>query len=99
RAVTPVMDAWAVADDLWLRRVAILSQLKHKEATDTALLERCVAANLEDSLFGQEFFVRKALGWALRQQARTDPAWVRGVLERYQDRLSGLTSREAGKHL
>lgn len=98
-SVTPVMDDWAVGDDLWLRRAAILSQLKHQEATDTALLERCVEANLEDSLFGREFFVRKALGWALRQHARTDPAWVRGVLDRYQDRLSGLTRREAGRHL
>ena len=97
--VTPVMDEWAVADDLWLRRVAILAQLKHKDATDTALLERCVAANLEGSTFGSEFFVRKALGWALREHARTDAAWVRGVLARHGERLSGLTRREAAKHL
>ncbi|MGC5585364.1 DNA alkylation repair protein [Ornithinimicrobium sp. W1665] len=98
-AVTPLMDDWATGEDLWLRRVAILSQLKHREATDTALLERCVAANLQDSPFGGEFFVRKALGWALREHARTDPAWVLAVLARHGDGLSGLTRREAAKHL
>ncbi|MGO0575380.1 DNA alkylation repair protein [Ornithinimicrobium panacihumi] len=98
-SVTPVMDAWAVEDDLWLRRTAILSQLKHKGATDTALLGRCVAANREGSAYGGEFFIRKALGWALREHARTDPAWVLGVLDRHGSRLSGLTRREATRHL
>jgi 3-methyladenine DNA glycosylase AlkD len=98
-AVTPVMDGWAVADDLWLRRTAILSQLTHKEATDTALLGRCVLANLEGTPFGKEFFVRKAIGWALRQQARTDPAWVVDLVREHGDRMSGLTRREALKHL
>ncbi len=97
--VTPLMDAWAVADDLWLRRTAVLSQLKHKDATDTALLERCVVANLEGSAFGHEFFVRKAIGWALRQHARTDPEWVVALVASLGDRLSGLSRREALKHL
>lgn len=97
--VTPVMDEWAVADDLWLRRTAILSQLGHKEATDTGLLERCVRANLQGSRFGGEFFVRKAIGWALRQHARTDPVWVRALVEELGDGLSGLSRREALKHL
>lgn len=97
--VTPVVDAWAVEDDLWLRRAAILSQLLHRGATDTALLERCVRANLEGSAHGSEFFVRKALGWALRQHARVDPAWVVALVEELGDRLSGLTRREALKHL
>jgi 3-methyladenine DNA glycosylase AlkD len=97
--VTPVLDDWAVADDLWLRRTAILAQLSHQEATDTALLERCVRANLEGSRFGSEFFVRKAVGWALRQHARTDPAWVLALVDELGDRLSGLSRREALKHL
>lgn len=97
--VTPVMDDWAVDDDLWIRRVAILSQLKHKDATDVALLERCVAANLEDSRFGREFFIRKAIGWALREHAKTDPDWVRALVAAHADRLSGLSRREALKHL
>ncbi|WP_122262868.1 DNA alkylation repair protein [Ornithinimicrobium cerasi] len=97
--VTPVVDAWATGEDLWLRRTAILSQLGHGAATDTALLERCVVANLEGSPFGGEFFVRKAIGWALRQHARTDPAWVLDLVRRHGARMSRLTVREATKHV
>lgn len=98
--VTPVLDAWATGDDLWLRRTAVLAQLTHGAATDTALLSRVLEANLDDSRpFGREFFVRKAVGWALRQHARTDPAWVRAWVAAHEDRLSGLSRREALKHL
>ncbi|HSF37553.1 MAG TPA: DNA alkylation repair protein, partial [Nocardioides sp.] len=75
-AATPVMDAWSVdPDSLWVRRTAMLAQLRHGEHTDTDLLERVLVANLDDTAYGREFFVRKALGWALRQHARTDPEW------------------------
>lgn len=96
---TPVMDAWAQEEDLWLRRVAILSQLKHRAESDTALLERVVTANLEGSRFGSEFFIRKAIGWALREHAKTDPTWVLALVERHRGRLSGLSVREATRHL
>lgn len=97
--VTPTMRAWAVDDDLWLRRTAILCQLQRKEATDVDLLRDTLEVNLEGSRFGSEFFVRKAVGWALRQHARVDPDWVRAFVARHQDRLSGLSRREALKHL
>ena len=98
--VTPVMDAWAVdADSLWIRRTAMLAQLRHGEATDTDLLERVLVANLDDTAHGRDFFIRKALGWALRQHARTDPAWVRTFVSTHAGRLSGLSRREALKHL
>jgi 3-methyladenine DNA glycosylase AlkD len=98
--VTPLMDTWSVDDDsLWIRRTAMLCQLGHAERTDTALLERVLDANLDDTAYGKEFFVRKALGWALRQHARTDPAWVRTFVRNHDDRLSGLSRREALKHL
>lgn len=97
--VTPTMRAWAVDDDLWLRRTAILCQLQRKEATDVDLLRATLEVNLEGSRFGSEFFVRKAVGWALRQHARVDPDWVRAFVARHQDRLSGLSRREALKHL
>lgn len=97
--VTGVMDAWAVEDDMWLRRVAILCQLKHKADTDVALLERSIAANLEGSEFGSEFFIRKAIGWALREHAKTDAEWVRDFLTRHDANLSGLSRREAARHL
>ncbi|HEX5917124.1 MAG TPA: DNA alkylation repair protein [Nocardioides sp.] len=97
---TPILDAWAVdPDSLWVRRTAMLAQLRHSEQTDTDLLERVLVANLDDTTYGREFFVRKALGWALRQHARTDPEWVRTFVRAHHDRLSGLSRREALKHL
>jgi 3-methyladenine DNA glycosylase AlkD len=97
--VTPAIREWAVADDLWLRRCAILSQLGSRTATDTVLLEEVIGSNVEGSPYGSEFFVRKAIGWALRDHARSDPEWVRDLLVRHGDRLSGLSRREAAKHL
>lgn len=97
--VAPLMRAWASADDLWVRRTAILSQLGAKTATDPDLLEDCLRANLVDSPYGHEFFIRKAIGWALREYAKTDAAWVRAALARHGDALSPLSRREAAKHL
>jgi 3-methyladenine DNA glycosylase AlkD len=93
--MTPVMRSWAIDDDLWLRRTAILSQLTFKERTDLRLLRDAIEPNLADT----SFWIRKAIGWALRQHARTDPAWVRAAVAEYGDRLSGLGRREALKHL
>lgn len=92
---TPVIRRWATDEDLWLRRTAVLAQLGHGPDTDTALLREVIEANLED----RSFWLRKAIGWALRQYARTDPDWVRGEVDRLGPRLSGLSRREATKHL
>ena len=97
--VTPMMRVDAVDAHLWVRRTAILTQLKHREETDLDLLSDVIDANLEGSTFGSEFSVRKAIGWALRQHARVDPDWVRAFVESRGDRLSGLSRREALKHL
>jgi len=86
---------WAGADSHWLRRVAILYQLGRGSATDTQRLAHVVDANLAE----RDFFIRKAIGWALRQYARTDPAWVRAYLASRGPRLSPLSRREAAKHL
>ena len=72
----------AVDDHLWVRRTAILAQLKHREETDLELLADVIDANLEGSRFGREFFIRKAIGWALRQHARVDPQWVHSLRRR-----------------
>jgi 3-methyladenine DNA glycosylase AlkD len=93
--LTPVIRGWATDDDLWLRRTAILSQLTFRDRTDLALLRDVIDPNLADS----SFWIRKAIGWALRQYARTDPEWVRATVAEYGDRLSGLSRREALKHL
>ena len=93
--VTPVVVEWATEDDLWLRRTAILSQLTFREKTDVGLLRATIEPNLEDP----SFWIRKAIGWALRQHARTDADWVRATVQEYGETLSGLSRREALKHL
>ncbi len=97
--VAPLLRADAVDAHLWVRRTAILAQLKHRDQTDLDLLSDVIDANLEGSVFGREFFIRKAIGWALRQHARVDPQWVGAFVEARGDRLSGLSRREALKHL
>ena len=94
-----VVWGWATDDDMWLRRVSIICQLQRKAATDLDLLGHAVDSNLEGSRHGSEFFIRKAIGWALRQHARVDPDWVRAFVETRGPRLSGLSRREALKHL
>lgn len=89
------MLAWAQGPDLWKRRSAILCQLHARAATDLELLHACI----EPSLDSREFFLRKAIGWALRQYARTDPAWVRRYVSAHGDRLSNLSKREALKRI
>jgi 3-methyladenine DNA glycosylase AlkD len=93
--LTPTMESWAMSNDLWLARASIICQLRHKAETDTMLLETACTRNLEST----EFFIRKAIGWALREYARTDPAWVIAYVERHGNEMSGLTYREAMKHL
>jgi 3-methyladenine DNA glycosylase AlkD len=87
--------AWARGSDIWLRRSAILCQVKRKGQTDRRLLYDC----LEPSLDHRAFFVRKAMGWALREYAKVDPAEVQRYVRTHADRLSGLSVREALKHL
>ncbi|MPV36339.1 DNA alkylation repair protein [Georgenia subflava] len=94
-----VVRRWAQDEHLWVRRAAILSQLGAKAATDTALLTDCLDANLQGSRHGNEFFIRKAIGWALRDYAKTDSDWVKDLVADRGDRLSPLSRREALKHL
>jgi 3-methyladenine DNA glycosylase AlkD len=89
----PVLRDWARSEDRWLRRSAVIAQLGAKERTDRALLAEVIEVNAAD----REFFVRKAIGWALRDLAKTDPDWVRQFLAEHE--LSPLSRREAAKHL
>lgn len=98
-SLTPLMKEWAVDEHLWIRRAAMLCQLRHREQTDIDLLTYALVANLDDTVLGKEFFIRKALGWALREHAKTDAVWVRTFVRTHADRLSGLSRREALKHL
>ena len=91
----PLLDEWIDCDDMWLRRTAIICQLEHKDQTDVDMLfDYCRRRSFE-----KEFFIRKAIGWALRQYARTDPEAVTGFLIEHREQLSGLSFREAAKHL
>jgi 3-methyladenine DNA glycosylase AlkD len=91
----PVVDRWIDDADMWLRRTAILCQIGARERTDTGRL----FAFCERRAFESEFFIRKAIGWALREQARTDPEAVARFVVEHRDRLSGLSYREATKHI
>lgn len=93
RTLANEMDRWIDDDDIWVARSAILHQLRWKEATDADRLFAYAERRASDP----EFFIRKAIGWALRQYARTDPDAVRAFVDTHE--LSGLTRREALKHL
>lgn len=88
------MDQWIGDDNIWVARTAILYQLKYKPNTDPDRLFSYVEERASDS----EFFIRKALGWALREYAKTEPEAVQNFVATNENALSGLTKREALKH-
>lgn len=94
-AMSKAMLEWATDDNMWIRRSAILCQLKAKNNMDLELLYACI----EPSASSKEFFLRKAIGWTLRQYARNDPQEVRRYVSANKDRLSNLSKREALKHI
>lgn len=97
--VVHVLDDWIEADqdtpEMWLARTAILHQLMYKERTDSNRLFTYCTMRMDST----EFFLRKAIGWALRQFARTDPDAVGTFVAENEESLSGLSKREALKHL
>lgn len=94
-AIQPIMDQWIEDPDFWIRRSAILCQLKHKDQTNEDVLFRYCLTCADET----EFFIRKAIGWALREYAKTRPDAVASFLALHKDKLSGLSYREASKHL
>jgi 3-methyladenine DNA glycosylase AlkD len=95
RRVEPIVRRWSVDADMWRRRAAILVQIGARHATDVALLADVIDANAD----GADFFIRKAIGWALRECAKTNPQWVRAFVDARAGRLSPLSVREATRHL
>jgi 3-methyladenine DNA glycosylase AlkD len=89
------MDSWLDSGNLWLARSAVLHQLRYRERTDVGRLFRYCLARAGH----RDFFMRKAIGWALRQYARTDPQAVRDFVQAHRDQLSPLSAREALKNL
>ena len=87
--------SWSCDEDIWLRRLAIDHQLLKKEETDTELLEKILVNNLGQT----EFFINKAIGWALRDYSKTNPDWVRDFIEWHQAEMATLSIREGSKYL
>ncbi|MEZ7615505.1 DNA alkylation repair protein [Streptococcus sp. 27098_8_73] len=90
-----IILSWSCDQDFWLRRLAIDHQLLRKEDTDTELLEKILVNNLGQT----EFFINKAIGWALRDYSKTNPDWVRDFIERHQAEMAALSIREGSKYL
>ena len=88
-ALGPVLRGWATDADMWRRRSAIIAQVRRKARTDLALLYDCIEPNRGD----REFFIRKAIGWALRSYAWVDPDEIVRYSETHE--LSALSRREA----
>ena len=90
-----IILAWSCDEDIWLRRLAINHQLLRKEETDTELLEKILVNNLGQT----EFFINKAIGWALRDYSKTNPDWVKDFIERHRAEMAALSIREGSKYL
>lgn len=89
------MDVWIEDADLWVARTALLHQLRHKQATDTGRLFAYCVRRSGDA----DFFIRKAIGWCLREYAKTDPRAVRDFVAAERGRLAPLSVREALKNI
>jgi 3-methyladenine DNA glycosylase AlkD len=88
-----ITNQWNNSDNIWLQRSSLLFQLKYKQNTNVFLLENYIL-NLKES---NEFFIRKSIGWILREYSKTNPAWVIQFLQKNE--LSNLSVREASKYL
>jgi 3-methyladenine DNA glycosylase AlkD len=95
REMTRTLRKWSKDPDLWKRRTSILAQVARKADTDLPLLFACIEPNLGD----RDFFIRKAIGWALRSYAWTDEKPVVAWVAAHEDRLSPLSKREALKNV
>lgn len=94
-AMRQIVLAWSTCPDMWKRRVSIILQRGFKQHTDLELLYACI----EPSIDSREFFLRKAIGWALRDYAWFDPQEVVRYVDSHQGRLAPLSIREALKNV
>ena len=94
KTLKPLMRAWSRSPNIWKRRTSVICQLGSKRDIDLKLLYDCI----EPSIGADEFFLRKAIGWALRQHSWIDPVEIRRYVKAH-DRLSPLSKREALKNI
>lgn len=95
REVGKLARTWSRGGDMWKRRTSIICQIGSKSKTDVELLVACI----EPSLGSKEFFLQKAIGWALREHCKTDPEWVATWVRENEGRLAALSRREALRNL
>jgi len=88
-----VINSWRKSDNMWLRRSCLIFQLRYKSATNFTLLKGLVQELKQD----KEFFIQKAIGWSLREYAKTNPTSVKAFVE--ESGIQGLAKREALKYL
>ena len=93
--VNKILLEWSLDENIWLRRIAIDHQLLRKDKTNTELLAKILKNNLGQT----EFFINKAIGWALRDYSKTNPEWVRNFIEENRENMAKLSIREAIKYL
>ena len=93
--VNKILLEWSLDENIWLRRIAIDHQLLRKEKTNTELLEKILKNNLGQA----EFFINKAIGWALRDYSKTNPEWVKNFIEENKENMAKLSIKEASKYL
>ena len=90
-----IMLEWSKDNNMWLKRVAILYQLSLKEKVDEIILDKILVNNLGDI----EFFINKAIGWALRDYSKYNPEWVKEFIRKNKDNMANLSIREASKYI
>lgn len=90
-----ILLEWSLDENIWLKRIAIDHQLLRKEKTNTELLEKILKNNLGQT----EFFINKAIGWALRDYSKTNPEWVKNFIEKNRENMAKLSIKEASKYL
>ena len=90
-----IMLEWSKDSNIWLKRVAILYQLSLKDKVDEIILDNILVNNLGDN----EFFINKAVGWALRDYSKFNPEWVREFIKKNKDNMANLSIREASKYI
>ncbi|MEI0541190.1 DNA alkylation repair protein [Brachyspira pilosicoli] len=94
-SVNSILLEWSLDDNFWLRRIAICHQLLRKNNTNTNLLEEIIINNLNQN----EFFINKAIGWALRDYSKTNSKLVIDFINKHKDNMSNLSIKEASKYL
>lgn len=93
--INELMLKWSQDSDFWIRRIAIEHQLLRKEKMNTKLLDQILINNLNSN----EFFINKAIGWALRDYSKTNPEWVRAFISQNSTNMAALSIKEGSKYL